>query len=109
MQSSGVQVDTATLAEMALNHWEKWLPNKVAELQAEGRLGAELQAAATLTLRELEELIRAGYQEHEAAEIALPRYILLRPEPDADLGEEEREELAELERQYQEQMKGWGD
>ena len=48
--------------------------------------------------------MQQGYQEHEAEEVALPRYILLPPEAGAENGVEDEidKELAEMERQFQE-------
>lgn len=39
-----------------------------------------------------------GYQRHEAAEVALPMLILLKPEPEANDEPWERRELAAMER-----------
>lgn len=90
------------LKMLARQHWQEWLPEKVKELKAEGRLNEELQAAATLAQDEIETLMKKGYSIDEAKEVALPQFILLRPEsPDAGLSQEQIEELAEKEREYQ--------
>ena len=68
------------LMTLARKHWKAHLPDKVKELQAEGLLEAETNAAANLAQAEIETLMKAGYQEHEAREVALPMFILLRPE-----------------------------
>ena len=50
---------------------------------------------------EIEHLMKQGYPDWAAREVALPLFILLPPEVDADgLDEEQREELAEKEREY---------
>lgn len=80
----------------ARKHWTEYLPSKVAALKAEGRLNEALQGAATLAQDQVEQLMTRGYQAHEAEEVALHQFILLKPEPD-----EQDEELAEMEREYQ--------
>ena len=88
--------------DLARKHWEKWLPEKVRDLRAEGKLDEALHGAASLAQAEIDHLMRyQGYQEHEAREVALPLFILLEPESDAGLEDWEREELAEKEREYQ--------
>ena len=46
-----------------------------------------------------------GYQLHEAEEVALPGYVLLKPETRANLAEWEQEELVDQERQFQSLMR----
>jgi hypothetical protein len=84
------------LMTLARKHWKTHLPDKVKELQAEGMLEAAINGAANLAQSEIETLMKAGYQEHEAREVALP-FILLPPEYHED---EQDRELAEKERQY---------
>ena len=45
-----------------------------------------------------------GFRQHEAEEVALSQYVLLKPEPEAELEPWERKELAQLESQYRKQM-----
>lgn len=94
-----------TYQAMARRHWTKWLPKKVAELKAEGQLEAALQTAGKLAQAKVLELMEQRYQQHEAEEVALAEYVLLRPE--AGAGEEpwETEELAKLEREYRRMMR----
>lgn len=92
------------LESLARKHWAKWLPKKVAQLKADNELGEAIQGAATRAEREIEELMKQGYQRHEAEEVALPMFILLKPEPDANEEPWERAELAEKERQYRRTM-----
>jgi hypothetical protein len=87
------------LKSMARKHWEEWLPEKVKELKAEGKLNEELHAAANLAQDEIETLMKAGYSIDEAREVALPMFILLPPEEGEP--DEQDEELAEMEREYQ--------
>jgi hypothetical protein len=89
------------LMTLARKHWKTHLPDKVKELQAEGMLDAAINGAANLAQSEIETLMKAGYQEHEAREVALPMFILLRPEYHED---EQDRELAEKERAYQRMM-----
>jgi hypothetical protein len=89
------------LMSLARKHWEKWLPEKVRDLRAEGKLDEALHGAASLAQAEIDHLTRrCGYQEHEAREVALPLFILLKPEPTDD-DDELEEELREKKRQYQ--------
>jgi hypothetical protein len=73
-----------------------------ATLIAEGTLAENLHGAASLAQAEIEHLMKyENYPEWAAREVALPLFILLPPEADADdLDAEQREELAEKERQY---------
>jgi hypothetical protein len=89
------------LKALARKHWEEWLPEKVKELKAEGIFGQELHAAAVMAQNEIEHLMKRGYSDYEAREVALPIFILLSPEPGANVDDEEAEELAERERDYQ--------
>lgn len=86
------------LKALARKHWTEFLPRKVAELRAQGTLDEELQGAATLAQTEIEQLKSRGYQESEAREVALPKFILLTPEPVED---EQARELAAKEAEYQ--------
>lgn len=89
----------------ARKHWATWLPEKVAQLKAAGELDAALQLAANLTRARVDELMQQGYQLHEAEEVALPEYVLLKPEAKANLAPWERAELADQERQFQSLMR----
>lgn len=95
-----------TYAAKARAHWTKWLPAKVAELKAAGELEGTLQAAGRLAQAKVLELMGQGYRQHEAEEVALAEYVLLRPE--AGAGEEpwETQELAQLEKEYRKAMRG---
>ena len=88
----------------ARKHWTRWLPEKVAELKASGQLDAALQLAANLCRARVDELMGQGYQHHEAEEVALPEFILLKPEAKASLEPWERAELAEKEREFRKLM-----
>jgi hypothetical protein len=92
------------LVAKAREHWTKWLPAKVAALRQEGRLEESLQGAANLAQAEIKSLQEAGYQAHEAEEVALPHHILLQPEPGAGQPAWEKAELAKLEREYRENL-----
>jgi hypothetical protein len=98
---SGMSVQE--LKALARSHWAEHLPNKVKALKESGELEEELHGAASLAQAEIEHLMRnQGYLEHEAREVALANHILIKPGP-ADAPEDEQDrELAELEREYQE-------
>ena len=89
------------LESLARKHWAEWLPEKVADLKREGKYPEEVHAAAVLAQREIEHLMQdRHYSISEAREVALPQYILLKPEaPPED--DEQEEELREMEREYQ--------
>ena len=95
-------MNVAQLASMAREHWMEWLPSKTAELQQEGMFATETVAAAELAMYEIRQLMKQGYPESAAREVALKQFILLEPEPDATEPEWMRLELAEKERVYQE-------
>lgn len=99
-------MDRTTLAQMARKHWAQWLPKKVARLKAEGTLNEAIQGAALRAQREIADLMSQGYQAHEAEEVALPQFVLLKPEADAVDSPEEKAELAQMEAEYQRVMRG---
>jgi hypothetical protein len=72
-------MDRTTLAITAREYWEKWRPKKTAELKAAGKFTATIQIAAVYAQAEIAELMMLGYQEHEAAEVTLLKYIFLEP------------------------------
>lgn len=94
-------MSVAELEAKALRHWKKWLPKKVAALRAEGKLEEAVRGSALLAQDQIEHLMKyRHYREHEAEEVALHEFILLRPEGDG-LEDWERKELAALERAHQ--------
>jgi hypothetical protein len=68
------------LMTLARKLWRAHLPDKYKELQAEGMLEAATNGAANLAQSEIETLMKAGYQDHEARSVALPMFLLLPPE-----------------------------
>ena len=84
----------------ARKHWTEWLPQKVATLKAEGELDAALQTAANATRARVDELMGQGYRLHEAEEVALTEFVLLKPELKARETPEQRAELAAKERAH---------
>ena len=94
-------MDNQKYVAMARKHWAKWLPEKVASLKAAGDLESTAQVAARRCAEEGANLRAQGYQEFEAEEVALPMFILLKPEPKARETPAERKESAKLEAQYQ--------
>jgi hypothetical protein len=92
-------MDRTTLAIKARKHWEQWLPNKVKALKEAGTFNETIQIAARKAQVEIEDLMAQGYQEHEAEEVVLPQFILLKPEVSESAWE--GKELAEKEKLYQ--------
>jgi len=102
-------MNAAQLASKARKHWAEWLPDKTAELVADGQFAEATMAAAQMAMDEARQLMAQGYPEWSAEEIVLKQYILLEPEPDATEPEWMRLELAEKEREYQEMMQAGED
>ena len=98
-------LSVASLVAKARRHWTEWLPEKVKALKAAGELESELQAVAKMAMQRARELMEQGYRAHEAEEVVLAEYILLAPEPGAELADWEVEENARLEKEYREQMR----
>ena len=65
----------------ARKHWSRWLPSRVRDLREAGELESTLQVAAVNAQEKMLELMAQGFRAHEAEEVALAEYILLRPEP----------------------------
>jgi hypothetical protein len=90
-----------SLKSRARKHWEKYLPQKVAELKAQGQYQESLHAAAVLAQEEIEHLMKyQHYSAHEAESEALRHHILLPPEPPPE-DDWEAQELAKMEAEYQ--------
>ena len=97
-------MDNQKYVAMARKHWKEWLPQKVAQLKADGDLESTLQVASRQCAEEVANLRAQGYQEHEAEEVALPMFILLKPEPKARETPAQRKEGAKMEAEYQRLM-----
>ena len=65
---------------MARKHWSQWLPERVKELKETDSLEPTLLVAGTSAQRRVLELMQQGYKAHEAEEVALSEFILLKPE-----------------------------
>ncbi|WP_028100458.1 hypothetical protein [Pseudoduganella violaceinigra] len=99
-------MNRTTLAIKARKHWERHLPQKTLELMADGEFEQAIQAAARQAQAEIVNLTAQGGLEHEAEEVALAQFILLKPEPVDDW---ESRELAAKERKYQKTMRAFLD
>jgi hypothetical protein len=77
-------MDQAILAAKARRYWEIWLPRKTKKLKDAGEFDTDIQIAAVRAHAEIVELIMRGYQESEAIELALQKYIFLEPEQPND-------------------------
>ena len=71
---------------MARKHWSQWLPERVKSLKEAGELESTLQTAAVNAQNLVLELMEQGYRAHEAEEVALSEFILLKPETVEDYG-----------------------
>lgn len=65
---------------MARKHWTEWLPEKVKDLKETDSLDSTLMVAGTNAQNRVLELMAQGHKAHEAEEVALQEYVLLRPE-----------------------------
>ena len=70
----------------ARKHWSQWLPERVKSLKEAGELESTLQTAAVNAQNRGLELMEQGYRAHEAEEVALSEFILLKPEMVEDYG-----------------------
>jgi hypothetical protein len=86
-------MSVSELQALARKHWMMYLPTRVRELNAAGEQDRALQGAAT----EIDQLMGWGYQESEAREVVLPKFILL---PEEKMDDEQVRELAEKEAAY---------
>lgn len=75
-----MNVDTTHLAARAMQHWERWLPQKTADLKEAGTFEMRANQAAERAQAEIGQLVQAGMRQDEAEEMVLPEYILLQPE-----------------------------
>jgi hypothetical protein len=96
---------TLALKSKILKHWKEWLPKKYARLKKEGILDQEAQSIAVRAQEEMESLRASGYPEFAAEEV-VQAWVLEKPQVDG-LDEEQREELAEKEREYQKNPPVW--
>ena len=94
-------MDRLSLASKARKHWKTWLPQRTAELKKEGAFEEAVQGAALAAIKMIQELMSQGYQAHEAEEVALRQFVLLPPENGANEADWERQELAQMESDYQ--------
>ena len=94
-------MSVVALRAKARKHWEEWLPERTRELKELNNFQYATTRAAKDAQTLILKLMQQGYQEHEAEEVALPRYILLPPEDDARVDAELQAELDEMEAEYQ--------
>jgi restriction system protein len=94
--------NVAEFEHLIRKHWTKYLPAKVRALRESGQLEESIQGSAKLAQDLVDHLMqKQHYREHEAKEVALHRFVYLKPEAGAGQPAWERKELAKLEREYQ--------
>ena len=93
------------LTSRAAKHWKRWLPEKTAQLKAEGQFLEATQTAGKLAQARINQLMLQGFKSHEAEEVALAEYVLLKPEAKASNLDWETQELAQKEAAYQKMMR----
>lgn len=73
------------LQNKAKKHWTKWCPKMVQGLKEMNAFDRVTLGAARRAQLQIDQLMRAGYQLHEAEEVVLPEEILIPPEkPEED-------------------------
>lgn len=68
------------LRNRAMKHWQEFCPKMFNQYKQAGILNKKLDEAAEKTYQEMETLEQMGYRPHEAREIVMPKYILLKEE-----------------------------
>ena len=96
------------MESMARKHMIQYRPQQTAMLRAEGLLTEHCHGMARLAHETQRRLMSQNYRQSEAEEVALLG-ILVAPEPDADMEDWEREELAQKEADYQKMMAPYQD
>jgi hypothetical protein len=91
MQAGRYGKSIKMIQHLAMLHWMEWRPKESAQLKATNYWLTETLKAARKAHKGIRELREAGYQNHEAEEVMLKRYILLPPEKEV-IEEMEREE-----------------
>lgn len=76
------------LQAKAKKHWTKWCPHMVAAMKKSNTFEVRTMNAAKRAQFQIDQLMRAGYQEHEAEEVVLPEEILIPPEKPGSWDEE---------------------
>ena len=93
-----------SMMAMARKHLTTYLPAKTASLQAAGMLEEEIHGMARKAMQIRADLMAQSYPETAAEEVALKQAILVDPEPGADVGGWEADEMAKREKEYQAMM-----
>ncbi len=75
-----VTMNLQQLAEQARDHWKKANPEIYRQMVEDNALQAESEAAAKLTLREMETLMKGGMTEQEAWQESRSLFIFRSPE-----------------------------
>ncbi|MDW7758489.1 MAG: hypothetical protein SCH72_12450 [Desulfuromonadales bacterium] len=68
------------MQKLAMKHWEEWRPKATAQMKRANTFRTRARKAAEKAKKEMREMIQSGQPAHEAEEIVLKRYILLKPE-----------------------------
>ncbi|NTV09957.1 MAG: hypothetical protein HGA47_04185 [Zoogloea sp.] len=73
-------MDVTHLDAQAMKHWERWLPQKTADLKEAGTFEFRANQAAERALAEINLLVSKNVSREQAEEMVLPEYIFLPPE-----------------------------
>lgn len=77
------------LQAKAKKHWTKWCPHMVKDMKEQNLFDKLTLGAAKRAQFQIDQLMKAGYQLHEAEEVVLPDEILVPPEKPAFWDENE--------------------
>lgn len=96
-------MSTIGLEAKIRRHLKEYRPREWKGLKDHGVLNETIQGRAKLAQDQINHLVQnLYYQPHEAEEVALREFVYLPPEPGAGMPDWEAEELAQKEREYQE-------
>ncbi len=70
------------MEKLARTHWAEWRPKTVASLEKRNAFRTATTRAASKAYLEMISMMQSGQPAHEAEELVLKRYILLKPEPE---------------------------
>jgi hypothetical protein len=100
-ESEDAEANAAITAPAEDEDGDAWEAAEYHRGRAEGALESTLQVVGRQTHAQVVSLMKRGYQQHEAEEVALAEHVLLPPEEAAKMEPWERAELAALEKDYQ--------
>ena len=83
-----IQKELGGWMTMAHDHWKEYRPQMYRELKKAGKLEAQLEEAAKQTATDMDQMMDAGFNYHQAWEAVRQDYLIL---PEEEIEEEEEE------------------